>query len=99
MVGLTDHELFDKATADHFVANDRKALAMEDAYVFFEDVPDAFHDELTGLYNRFGYDFIISEMELSTTYLLMVDVDDFKTINEMFFLILNEVSRTLQTCY
>jgi len=72
---------------------------MEDAYVFFEDVPDASHDELTGLYNRFGYDFIISEMELSTTYLLMVDVDDFKTINEMFILILNEVSRTLQICY
>lgn len=154
VVGLTDHELFDKATADHFVADDRKALAMEDAYVFFEDVPDAFcsivrnlqttkkkyrdttgrlcllgmcvdvteatkakaeqaakkvreeeerekraleafykkerlsyqasHDELTGLYNRFGYDFIISEMELSTTYLLMVDVDDFKTINDNY---------------
>jgi len=44
----------------------------------------ASHDELTGLYNRFGYDFIISEMELSTTYLLMVDVDDFKTINDNY---------------
>ena len=156
VVGLTDHDLFDRATADHFVEDDRKALAMEDAYVFFEDVPDAFcsivrnlqttkkkyrdatgrlcllgmcvdvtettkakaeqaakkvreeeerakqaleafykkdlerlsyqasHDELTGLYNRFGYDFIISEMELSSTYLLMVDVDDFKTINDNY---------------
>lgn len=44
----------------------------------------ASHDELTGLYNRFGYDFIISEMELSSTYLLMVDVDDFKTINDSY---------------
>ena len=41
VVGLTDHELFDKETADHFVEDDTKALAMDGAYVFFEDVPDA----------------------------------------------------------
>lgn len=157
VVGLTDHEIFDKATADHFVEDDKKALAMEDdAYIFFEDVPDAFcsiirnlqttkkkyrdatgrlcllgmcvdvtettrakaeeaanrvrekeeqekqameafykkdverlsyqasHDELTGLYNRFGYDIIISELDLSTIYLLMIDADDFKTINDSY---------------
>ena len=156
VVGLTDHQIFDKATADHFVEDDRKAMAMEDAYIFFEDVPDAFcsvvrnlqttkkkyrdmngrlcllgmcvdvtettrakaeqaakqvreeeerqkqeleafykkdverlsnqasHDAQTGLYNRFGYDFLISELELSTVYLLMVDVDDFKTVNDNY---------------
>ena len=41
VVGLTDHEIFDAATADHFVADDRKALAMDEPYTFIEDVPDA----------------------------------------------------------
>ena len=41
VVGLTDHEIFDADTADHFVEDDKKALAMDDAYIFFEDVPDA----------------------------------------------------------
>ena len=41
VVGLTDHEIFDQATADHFVEDDRKAVAMDKAHVFFEDVPDA----------------------------------------------------------
>ena len=41
VVGLTDHEIFDQATADHFVEDDRKAMDMDKAYVFFEDVPDA----------------------------------------------------------
>lgn len=44
----------------------------------------ASHDELTGLYNRFGYDFLIAEVELSRVYLLMVDVDDFKSINDTY---------------
>lgn len=154
VVGLTDHQIFDPDTAAHFVADDQKALGMEGAYIFFEDVPNAFgsvirnlqttkkkyrdasgrlcllgmcvdvtettrakaeqvarevreakerekqemeafykkdierlsfqasHDELTGLYNRFGYDFLISEAELSSICLLMVDVDDFKSIND-----------------
>ena len=41
VVGLTDHEIFDKATADHFVEDDLKAVSMDKAYIFFEDVPDA----------------------------------------------------------
>ena len=41
VVGLTDHDIFDPVTADHFVEDDRKAVAMEEPYVFFEDVPDA----------------------------------------------------------
>ena len=41
VVGLTDHEIFDKETADHFLEDDSKALEMDGAYVFFEDVPDA----------------------------------------------------------
>ena len=41
VIGLTDHEIFDPETADHFVEDDQKAIAMDSAYVFFEDVPDA----------------------------------------------------------
>ena len=39
VVGLTDYQLFDPETAAHFVSDDKKALEMEGAYVFFEDVP------------------------------------------------------------
>ena len=41
VAGLTDHDIFDNRTADHFVACDRKALSMDRPYVFFEDTPDA----------------------------------------------------------
>ena len=41
VVGSTDFELFDEATANHFVEDDKKALAMDRPHVFFEDVVDA----------------------------------------------------------
>ena len=41
VVGLTDAEIFDPATARHFTEDDRMALSMDKPYVFFEDVPDA----------------------------------------------------------
>ena len=41
VVGLTDLEIFDEQTAHHFVEDDKKALAMEGPYIFYEDVPDA----------------------------------------------------------
>ena len=41
VAGLTDFDIFDRETAAHFVEDDRKALAMDTPYVFFEDVPDA----------------------------------------------------------
>ena len=44
----------------------------------------ASHDELTGAYNRAGYDLLVSSLDLSTTYMILVDVDDFKTINDTY---------------
>ena len=41
VVGLTDREIFDPATARHFEEDDQKALRMDEPYIFFEDVPDA----------------------------------------------------------
>jgi diguanylate cyclase (GGDEF)-like protein len=41
VVGLTDFEIFDADTAYHFIEDDKKALAMDGPYIFYEDVPDA----------------------------------------------------------
>ena len=41
VVGLTDFEIFDDDTALHFIEDDKKALAMDKPYIFYEDVPDA----------------------------------------------------------
>ncbi|MBQ9708892.1 MAG: response regulator, partial [Firmicutes bacterium] len=41
VVGLTDHDIFDPETAAHFVEDDKRALNMDEPYIFFEDVPDA----------------------------------------------------------
>lgn len=41
VVGLTDHEIFDKETADRFAADDRTALSMDKPHVIYEDLTDA----------------------------------------------------------
>ena len=43
---------------------------------------EASHDKLTGLYNRAGYDFLISGLDLPTTAVLIIDADHFKEIND-----------------
>ena len=42
----------------------------------------ASHDELTGVYNRAGYDLLVSSVDLNDTFMLLFDVDDFKNIND-----------------
>ncbi|MBR4720746.1 MAG: GGDEF domain-containing protein [Clostridia bacterium] len=44
----------------------------------------ASHDELTGAYNRSGYELILSSIDFSSTYMLLFDVDNFKTINDTY---------------
>ena len=44
----------------------------------------ASHDELTGAYNRAGFDLLLSSLDLDSTYLMMLDVDNFKTINDTY---------------
>ena len=41
VAGLTDFEIFDHDTAQHFVDDDKRALLMNKPYIFYEDVPDA----------------------------------------------------------
>ena len=42
----------------------------------------ATHDKLTGLYNRRGYDFLIKNVDLETSSLVLFDIDNFKTVND-----------------
>ena len=42
----------------------------------------ASHDELTGVYNRSGYDLIRNSVDLSTTAFLLFDADKFKRVND-----------------
>ena len=44
----------------------------------------ASHDELTKAYNRAGYDLMMSSIDLNTTHIILVDVDDFKSINDTY---------------
>ena len=44
----------------------------------------ASHDELTGAYNRAGYDLLISSIDLNNTYMMLFDVDNFKSINDTY---------------
>ena len=44
----------------------------------------ASHDELTGVYNRAGYDLIVKSVNLGTTAFLLVDADRFKSINDQY---------------
>jgi len=44
----------------------------------------ASHDELTGTYNRSGFDLIKGSVDLSTTAFLLFDADKFKSVNDSF---------------
>ncbi len=44
----------------------------------------ASHDELTGAYNRAGYDFLFSNLDLENSYMMLFDVDNFKNINDTY---------------
>lgn len=43
---------------------------------------DATHDKLTGLYNRRGYDSVTSNVDWDTSALIIIDMDDFKGVND-----------------
>ncbi|MBO7355197.1 MAG: diguanylate cyclase [Lachnospiraceae bacterium] len=44
----------------------------------------ASHDELTGAYNRAGYEHLLSHIDLESTYMILLDVDDFKSVNDNY---------------
>ena len=48
------------------------------------EIYNATHDSLTGVYNRAGYDLLLSRLDLDSTLMLLVDADDFKRVNDEF---------------
>ena len=49
-----------------------------------KSIHKASHDELTGAYNRAGYELIRSGLDTKTTAMLLFDADGFKNINDRF---------------
>lgn len=49
-----------------------------------QEIFNATHDSLTSLYNRAGYDLLLTSLELETTYLLLIDGDNFKSVNDNY---------------
>ena len=47
-------------------------------------VYEAIHDPLTGLYNRAGYDELCRELNIATSAILLIDLDDFKSANDTY---------------
>lgn len=45
---------------------------------------DSSHDQLTKVYNRAGYDLLLSGIDMQTTYLIVFDIDDFKDVNDTY---------------
>ena len=45
---------------------------------------NAEHDALTKVYNRAGFDFLMEKVDLSTVFLVLVDGDNFKEVNDKF---------------
>ena len=77
----------------HYV-NDEKGRKMgsflsvrdntEEQEALKKEIHNATHDSLTSVYNRAGYNFLLSTLDLSKTYMLVIDVDEFKEINDMY---------------
>ena len=44
----------------------------------------ASHDELTGALNRTGYELLLSGIEFGSTCMILLDVDNFKTVNDTY---------------
>lgn len=47
-----------------------------------KSIHKASHDELTGAYNRAGYELIRSGLDMKTTAMLLFDADNFKNVND-----------------
>ncbi|MBO7701923.1 MAG: diguanylate cyclase [Eggerthellaceae bacterium] len=46
------------------------------------EIYNATHDSLTGVYNRAGYDLLMSHLDLDSTLMILIDGDNFKLIND-----------------
>ena len=65
---------------------EKKKRAIEESYRKTVDSLNykASHDDLTGVMNRAGYDILLSSLELDKMFLVLIDADDFKSINDNY---------------
>ena len=56
--------------------NEQKTLQRE--------IYNATHDALTQVYNRAGYDLLMSHLDMSSVTMLLLDVDEFKLVNDRY---------------
>ena len=49
-----------------------------------KEIYNATHDSLTGVYNRAGYNLILADLNMANTFMLMLDGDGFKGVNDVY---------------
>lgn len=81
------------ALEQHSVMDDRQRLIgsflsirdnTAEQEILQKEIFKATHDGLTGVYNRSGYDLLLNSLELETTFLLLIDADGFKSVNDTY---------------
>ena len=48
------------------------------------EMENASHDSLTKVYNRAGYEVLLSQLDLQTSCMIILDIDYFKTVNDTY---------------
>lgn len=67
-----------------FVARTYNEIFEENQKAHQDLTYDVMHDALTGLFNRRAYDMFVRDVDLSHAALLLIDVDDFKHVNDVY---------------
>ena len=75
---VTDHR--NKLVGFYISVRDNSAEKKE----LLEESYNAKHDALTKIYNRAGYDMLMEQVDLSRVFLVLIDGDSFKNINDQY---------------
>lgn len=67
-----------------FVTRTYNEILLENMKAHAQLKYDASHDPLTGLFNRGAYEMLMKSVDADNIALIMIDVDDFKTINDSY---------------
>lgn len=75
-----------EAAAEVRMNEEKKKKALEENYRKTVDNLNykASHDDLTGVMNRAGYDVLMSSLDIDRICLVLIDADDFKSINDCY---------------
>ena len=80
-----NEEINIKSTKEfNFLAKTYNKVHSMNQHVKEKLIHEAEHDKLTGLYNRTGYDSIYRRMDLENVVYVLIDVDNFKQINDKY---------------